>query len=93
MSVSKAKATPKAAPKSKGIIDEGKVKDVLNKLRANLQADGGDLEYVGLKGKVVQIRLQGHCAGCMHAQMTLKMGIERILKQEVPDVESVEAVE
>ncbi len=74
-------------------IDEAKVKDVLNKLRGNLQADGGDLEYVGLKGDVVQIRLQGHCAGCMHAQMTLKMGIERILKQEVPDVKAVEAVQ
>ncbi len=93
MSVSKAKIAPKAAPITKGAVDEKKVKDVLNKLRANLQADGGDLEYVGLKGKVVQIRLQGHCAGCAHAQMTLKMGIERILKQEVPDVEAVEAVE
>ncbi len=93
MSVSKGKAAPKAAPKSKGAVDEAKVKEVLEKLRANLQADGGDLEFVGMKGKVVQIRLQGHCAGCMHAQMTLKMGIERILKQEVPDVEAVEAVE
>ncbi len=93
MSVSKSKAAPKAAPKSKGAVDEAKVKEVLNKLRVSLQQDGGDLEYVGLKGKVVQIRLQGHCAGCMHAQMTLKLGIERVLKQEVPDVEEVEAVE
>jgi Fe-S cluster biogenesis protein NfuA len=74
-------------------VDEAKVKNVLNKLRGNLQADGGDLEYVGLKGDIVQIRLQGHCAGCMHAQMTLKMGIERILRQEVPSVKAVEAVE
>ncbi len=74
-------------------IDETKVKNVLNKLRGNLQADGGDLEYVGLQGDVVQIRLQGHCAGCMHAQMTLKMGIERILKQEIPEVRAVEAVQ
>ncbi len=92
MSVSKGKTAPKAAPKTKGTVDEAKIKEVLDKLRVNLQADGGDLEYVGLKGKVVQIRLQGHCAGCMHAQMTLKMGIERILKQEVPDVEAVEAI-
>jgi len=101
MSQPKAKSAPKpvkvaaepAKAKPNGAIDEAKVKSVLNKLRGNLQADGGDLEYLGLKGKVVQIRLTGHCAGCMHAQMTLKMGIERILKQEVPNIESVEAVE
>ncbi|OLS11962.1 MAG: nitrogen-fixing NifU domain-containing protein [Promethearchaeota archaeon CR_4] len=74
-------------------VDEAKVKNVLNKLRGNLQADGGDLEYVGLKGDVVQIRLQGHCVGCMHAQQTLKLGIERIVKQEVPSVKGVEAVD
>jgi len=74
-------------------IDESRVKEVLEKLRASLQADGGDLEYVGLKDDVVQIRLQGHCVGCMHAQMTLKMGIERILKQEIPGIKAVEAVE
>lgn len=69
-----------------------KVQEVLNKVRPSLQADGGDVELVGVEGGIVKVRLQGACAGCPMSQMTLKNGIERILKEEIPEVESVESV-
>ncbi|HMF34650.1 MAG TPA: NifU family protein [Candidatus Lokiarchaeia archaeon] len=74
------------------MIEEEQVVEILDKIRPQLQMDGGDVEFVGIDGNTVQIRLQGHCAGCMHAQMTLKMGIERILRQEIPEIEAVENV-
>ena len=57
-----------------------------------LQADGGDVELVEVTGSIVKVRLQGACAGCPMSQMTLKNGIERILKEKIPEIESVEAV-
>lgn len=69
-----------------------KVQEVLNKVRPSLQADGGDVELVDVEGGVVKVRLQGACAGCPMSQMTLKNGIERILKEEIPEVQSVESV-
>lgn len=71
---------------------EEKVKEILNQIRPLLQQDGGDVEFVKLENKKVYVRLRGACAGCPGATMTLKMGIERKIKQEVPDIESVEAV-
>jgi len=71
---------------------EDKVKAALEKIRPMLQADGGDVEFVGIDGGVVKVRLQGACAGCPMSQMTLKNGIERMLQQEVPQVTSVENV-
>ena len=70
-----------------------KIEQALAKIRPALQADGGDVELVdvGTDG-VVKVRLQGACGGCPMSQLTLKMGIERILKKEVPEVTSVEAV-
>ena len=65
---------------------------VLGKIRPMLQADGGDVELVDVEDGVVKVRLQGACAGCPGAQMTLKMGIERQLREEIPEVKSVEAV-
>ena len=71
-------------------VDKEKVKEVLEKIRPQLQMDGGDVELINITDEViVQVRLQGHCAGCMHAQQTLKMGIERAIQQFVPDVKSV----
>lgn len=70
-----------------------KVEAALNKIRPMLQADGGDVELVSIDGDVVTVRLQGACAGCPMSQMTLKNGIEKIIKQEVPEVISVEAVD
>ncbi|RPI99624.1 MAG: NifU family protein [Candidatus Aminicenantes bacterium] len=70
-----------------------KVEQALAKVRPALQADGGDVELVEVgEDGVVKVRLKGACGGCPMSQMTLKMGIERILKKEVPEVKSVEAV-
>jgi Fe-S cluster biogenesis protein NfuA len=70
-----------------------KVEQALNKIRPALQGDGGDVELVEVSPEgVVKVRLKGACGGCPMSQMTLKMGIERILKKEVPEVKSVEAV-
>ncbi len=69
------------------------VEEVLDKLRPNLQAHGGDVELVEVSDEgVVSVRLQGACQGCPMAQQTLKMGIEAILKEELPEVQAVEAV-
>ncbi|MFC1863529.1 NifU family protein [Thermodesulfobacteriota bacterium] len=70
-----------------------KVEEALNKVRPSLQADGGDVELVEVGDDgVVKVKLQGSCAGCPMSQMTLKMGIEKILKQNVPEVERVESI-
>lgn len=70
-----------------------RVEEALNKVRPSLQADGGDVELVDVgEDGVVKVRLQGTCAGCPMSQMTLKMGIEKILKQNVPEVKSVESL-
>ena len=71
---------------------EEEIKKALDEIRPALQADGGDVEYVGLDGDVVQVRLKGACNGCPMATLTLKNGIEVIIKKRVPGVASVEAV-
>ncbi len=76
----------------KGIKMKEKVSEALNKIRPSLQADGGDVELVDVVDGVVKVRLRGACAGCPMSQMTLKNGIERYLKQEIPEVKSVENV-
>ena len=68
------------------------VKKVLDQIRPDLQADGGDVELVEVDGGIVKVRLQGACASCPMSQVTLKDGIERLLKEKVPGVESVEGV-
>ena len=67
-----------------------KIQAVIDKIRPMLQADGGDVELVGVEDGIVKVRLKGACAGCPMSQMTLKNGIERLLKQEIPEVKSVE---
>jgi len=69
-----------------------KVQAVLDNIRPNLRADGGDVELVDIKDGIVSVRLKGACAGCPMSTMTLKNGIERLLKQEVKDVKEVKAV-
>jgi Fe-S cluster biogenesis protein NfuA len=69
-----------------------KVKDVLDKIRPSLQADGGDVELVDVVDGIVKVRLKGACAGCPMSQMTLKNGIEKLLKREIPEVKAVEGV-
>lgn len=70
-----------------------KVEAVLQEIRPMLQRDGGDIELVEVKdnGQVL-VRLQGACSGCPGAAMTLKMGVERLLKQKVPEVKEVVSV-
>jgi Fe-S cluster biogenesis protein NfuA len=69
-----------------------KVEKALGKIRPFLQADGGDVELVDVsKDGVVKVKLTGACGGCPMAQMTLKNGIERALKEAVPEVKRVEA--
>ena len=69
-----------------------KVEAALNKVRPTLIADGGNVELVEVKEGIVKVRLTGACGGCPMSQMTLKMGIERLLKKEVPEVKEVIAV-
>ncbi|ADK83375.1 MULTISPECIES: NifU family protein [Sediminispirochaeta] len=72
---------------------EGKVKKAIQDIRPSLQADGGDIELVtvGENGKV-SVRLTGACNGCPMAQITLKQGVERYLKETIPEIKSVDAV-
>ena len=70
-----------------------KVEAALNKIRPSLQVDGGDAELVEVTADgVVKVRLTGACGGCPMSQMTLKMGIEKAIKQEVPEVKEVIAI-
>jgi len=69
-----------------------KVEAALNKIRPALMADGGNVELVDFTEGVVKVRLTGACGGCPMSQMTLKMGIERHLKKEIPEVKEVVSV-
>lgn len=69
---------------------EQKVKEALEYIRPSLQNDGGDIEFARLEGNKVYVKLKGACAGCMMAQMTLKNGVERMLKYNVNENLEVE---
>jgi len=69
-----------------------KVEAVLEAVRPHLLADGGDVELVGVEEGIVKLKLLGACGSCPSSTMTLKMGIERVLKERIPEVESVEQV-
>jgi Fe-S cluster biogenesis protein NfuA len=70
-----------------------KVEMALTKIKPMLQADGGDVELIDVdENGVVKVRLQGACAGCPMSQMTIKNGIEKLLKEKIPEVTSVESV-
>ena len=72
---------------------EQKIKDALDQIRPCLLRDGGDIEFVEYTDdNIVRVRLQGHCAGCPGAQMTIKGVVEKILKESYPEVAGVEAV-
>jgi Fe-S cluster biogenesis protein NfuA len=71
---------------------EQKIRDRLEQLRSMLQADGGDLEVVTIEGVNVKLRLKGACGGCPHATVTIKQGIERILRDEIDPGICVERV-
>jgi Fe-S cluster biogenesis protein NfuA len=69
-----------------------RVEQVLDTIRPYIQGDGGDLELVDIVGGMVQIRLAGACVGCMHSMMTLQAGVERMLKEALPEIKGVEAM-
>jgi len=81
-----------AAGNRGGVPVRPEVEKVLESIRPALQADGGDVELVGIDGGVVKVRLLGACGGCPMATMTLKGGIEAALKERIPAVERVESV-
>lgn len=66
-----------------------RVKKVLEKVRPSLQADGGDVKLISVEDNVVKVQLTGACGGCPFSQMTLKMGIERTIKEEIPEIKEV----
>jgi len=68
---------------------EEKVKKLINDIRPRLQADGGDVTFISLENGKVRVALQGACAGCPAATMTLKMGIERYIKENLPEIKEV----
>lgn len=69
---------------------EEKVKKIIEeRIRPALQMDGGDIEFFGMDGKQVKVRLTGACHGCPSAAMTLQMGVFRAIKAEVPEIEAV----
>ncbi len=75
------------------MINKEKVEEVLEKIRPMLQADGGDIELVEIReDNVIKVKLKGACAGCPGARMTLQMGVETRLKEEIPEVAGVEAI-
>lgn len=72
---------------------EEKIIEAISTIRPYLQRDGGDIEFVELTDDmVVKVKLQGHCAGCPGAQMTLQSVVERIIKESYPEIKGVEAV-
>jgi Fe-S cluster biogenesis protein NfuA len=73
-------------------VDQLLLEHVIEAIRPSLQADGGDLKLVGEKDGVVSVELTGNCAGCPLSTMTMSMGVERVLVENVPGVKRVEAV-
>ncbi len=69
-----------------------KVEEVLNRIRPALQADGGDVELVDIEDGVVKVRLKGACGSCPFSIITLQVGIEQVLRKEIPEVKKVVSV-
>jgi len=81
------------SPWRKEEIMKEKVESALDKIRPMLQADGGDVELVEVTPDgLVKVKLTGACGGCPMSQLTLKMSIEKVLKQEIPEIKEVTAV-
>jgi len=72
---------------------EKRVEAALAEIKPQIQADGGDIDLVAIEGNVVKVRLRGACVGCPMSALTLKQGVEHIIKQKVPEIQSVEAVQ
>ena len=72
---------------------EQKVQEALAEIKPQIQADGGDIDLVSVENGTVKVRLRGACVGCPMSALTLKQGVERIIKQKVPEIRNVEAVQ
>jgi len=72
---------------------EDRVQKALQELRPNLQADGGDIELLGVEKGIVKVKLKGACAGCPMSTMTIQWGVENFLKKKIPEIVKVEAVQ
>lgn len=68
---------------------EQRVRDVVESIRPAIQSHGGDIDFVGIENKIAQVRLTGACSGCPHAAMTLQNGVERLLREQVPEIQGV----
>lgn len=73
-------------------LTQDNVENVLDELRPYLMADGGNVELADIEGPIVKLRLQGACGSCPSSAMTLKMGIERRLREKIPEIAEVEQV-
>lgn len=71
---------------------EEKVKKVLDQIRPYVQMDGGDVDFAGIKDNVVYVHMHGACHGCPSSMITLKMGLERQICEQVPEIVAVEAI-
>lgn len=69
-----------------------KIQNLINQVRPLLQQDGGDVEFIDFVNGVVTVRLIGACSGCPMSQITLKDGIEKLLKKEIPEIKFVENI-
>ena len=74
------------------VLNPDNVETVLDEMRPYLMADGGNVELVDIEGPVVKLRLQGACGSCPSSTMTLKMGIERRLREMIPEIDEVQQV-
>jgi Fe-S cluster biogenesis protein NfuA len=72
---------------------EKRVKAALAEIKPQIQADGGDIDLVAIEDNIVKVRLRGSCVGCPMSALTLKAGVERVIKQRVPEIKSVESVQ
>ena len=70
-----------------------RVEKALEEIKPRIQADGGDIELVAVEKDIVKVRLQGACSGCPMAALTLKQGVERLIKSRVPEIRSVDSVQ
>ncbi len=68
------------------------IEELISRIRPSLQADGGDIEFVSVENNVVKVRLKGACGSCPMSQMTLKNGVEALIRQHIPEITGVEAV-
>lgn len=74
-------------------MDKKEVKKIIDKIRPGLQADGGDVELVNIDDEgVIEVKLKGACAGCPMSTLTVKNGIEKTLKEQIPEVKEVKSV-